>query len=55
MTNPFFDHPILNTTHACARRHGGLDAKAWTTLNSDTSRAFDKPRSGRTVVKVSKL
>ena len=25
---------------------------AWATLNSDTSRAFDKPRSGRIAVKV---
>jgi hypothetical protein len=55
MTNPFLDHPILNTTCACARRRWRLGAKVWATLNSDTSRAFDKPRSGRTVVKVSKL
>jgi adenine-specific DNA-methyltransferase len=29
-----------------------IDADAWATLNSDTSRAFDKPKSGRIAVKV---
>ncbi len=29
-----------------------IDADAWATLNSDTSRAFDKPTSGRIAVKV---
>lgn len=29
-----------------------IDAEAWSTLNSDTSRPFDKPRSGRVAVKV---
>jgi adenine-specific DNA-methyltransferase len=29
-----------------------IDADAWATLNSDTSRTFDKPRSGRIAVKV---
>ena len=29
-----------------------IDPHAWTTLNSDTSRAFDKPKSGRIAVKV---
>lgn len=29
-----------------------IDADAWATLNSDTSRPFDKPRSGRIAVKV---
>ncbi|MEX2163521.1 MAG: site-specific DNA-methyltransferase [Sulfuricaulis sp.] len=29
-----------------------INAEAWTTLNSDTSRAFDKPKSGRIAVKV---
>jgi adenine-specific DNA-methyltransferase len=29
-----------------------IDAEAWATLNSDTSRAFDKPKSGRIAVKV---
>jgi adenine-specific DNA-methyltransferase len=29
-----------------------IDADAWTSLNSDTSRAFDKPTSGRIAVKV---
>lgn len=29
-----------------------INADAWATLNSDTSRAFDKPRSGRFAVKV---
>lgn len=52
MTNPFLDHPILNTTCACARRHWKLDPKVWATPNSDTSRALDKPRSGRTAVKL---
>jgi len=29
-----------------------IDAEAWATLNSDTSRAFEKPKSGRIAVKV---
>lgn len=29
-----------------------IDPEAWTTLNSDTSRPFDKPKSGRIAVKV---
>jgi adenine-specific DNA-methyltransferase len=29
-----------------------INEKAWTTLNSDTSRAFNKPKSGRIAVKV---
>jgi len=29
-----------------------IDKEAWDTLNSDTSRAFDKPKSGRIAVKV---
>jgi len=29
-----------------------VDEEAWTTLNSDTSRPFDKPKSGRIAVKV---
>jgi adenine-specific DNA-methyltransferase len=29
-----------------------IDADAWATLNSDTSRPFDRPRSGRIAVKV---
>ena len=29
-----------------------IDADAWATLNSDTSRAFDRPKSGRIAVKV---
>lgn len=29
-----------------------IDANAWATLNSDTSRPFDKPKSGQIAVKV---
>ena len=29
-----------------------IDADAWATLNSDTSRPFPKPKSGRIAVKV---
>lgn len=29
-----------------------INAEAWATLNSDTSRAFEKPESGRIAVKV---
>ena len=29
-----------------------IDEEAWATLNSDTSRPFDKPKSGRIAVKV---
>lgn len=29
-----------------------VDAGIWATLNSDVSRAFDKPKSGRIAVKV---
>ena len=29
-----------------------IDPEAWATLNSDTSRPFDKPKSGRVAVKV---
>jgi adenine-specific DNA-methyltransferase len=29
-----------------------IDAEAWSTLHSDTSRPFEKPRSGRIAVKV---
>jgi adenine-specific DNA-methyltransferase len=31
---------------------GEIDADAWSTLNSDTSRPFEKPHSGRIAVKV---
>ena len=30
-----------------------IDADAWATLHSDTSRPFDRPKSGRSAVKVS--
>jgi adenine-specific DNA-methyltransferase len=29
-----------------------INEEAWAPLNSDTSRAFDKPKSGRIAVKV---
>jgi adenine-specific DNA-methyltransferase len=29
-----------------------IDAEAWATLNSDVSRPFDKPKTGRIAVKV---
>ena len=29
-----------------------IDKEAWDTLNSDTSRPFDRPKSGRIAVKV---
>ncbi|OGT88956.1 MAG: hypothetical protein A2286_10425 [Gammaproteobacteria bacterium RIFOXYA12_FULL_61_12] len=29
-----------------------INEEAWATLNSDTSRPFDKPKSGRIAVKV---
>jgi len=29
-----------------------INEDAWATLNSDTSRAFDKPKSGRVAVKL---
>ena len=29
-----------------------IDPQAWATLNSDTSRPFDKPKNGRVAVKV---
>jgi adenine-specific DNA-methyltransferase len=29
-----------------------MNEEAWATLNSDTSRPFDKPKSGRIAVKV---
>ena len=29
-----------------------INEEAWATLNSDTSRAFEKPKSGRIAVKV---
>ena len=29
-----------------------IDADAWSSLHSDTSRPFEKPRSGRIAVKV---
>ena len=29
-----------------------INAEAWATLNSDTSRAFEKPKNGRIAVKV---
>ena len=31
---------------------GPINAEAWATLNSDTSRPFEKPMSGRIAVKV---
>ena len=67
MSNPFFDHPILNSPYEHPRRHWELDAdgqptqriivtdydeEAWETLHSDTSRPFDKPEDGRIAVKV---
>lgn len=30
----------------------GIDEEAWESLYNDTSRPFDKPKSGRTAVKV---
>jgi adenine-specific DNA-methyltransferase len=32
-----------------------INADAWATLNSDTSRAFEKPKNGRIAVKVIKV
>ncbi len=40
MTDAFFAKPILNSPYECPGRH------------SDTSRPFDKPKSGRVAVKV---
>lgn len=93
MSNPFFEHPVLNSPYACPQRHWELDGDGWfidtdynsesffvrqtyilgkndpysalkttlkaeineddwATLNSDTSRPFSKPLSGRIAVKV---
>lgn len=68
MSNPFFDHPILNSPYERPSRHWELDefgqptlkttlkaeidAETWASLNSDTSRPFKKPKSGRIAVKV---
>ncbi len=89
MSNPFFDHPILNSPYERPTRHWELDdhgqptqkiletrrhayflgandpysalkttlkaeidPEAWATLHSDTSRLFEKPKSGRIAVKV---
>jgi adenine-specific DNA-methyltransferase len=39
-------HKALKTT-----RKADIDADVWDTLNSDTSRPFDKPKSGRIALK----
>jgi len=61
MTHLFFEKPILNSPYDYPSQHWELDESgqptqkiigAWESLNSDTSRAFDKPKSGRIAVKV---
>ena len=57
MSNPFFDHPILNSPYEHPRRHWELDADGQPTqriivTDYDTSRPFDKPEDGRIAVKV---
>lgn len=37
---------------ACEVSGHEINQEAWESLNSDTSRAFDKPKSGRIAVKV---
>jgi adenine-specific DNA-methyltransferase len=48
MDNQFFERPILNSPYLKAE----VNEEAWATLNSDTSRPFKKPDSGRIAVKV---
>ena len=43
VSNPFFERPIVNSP---------FDADVWATLNSDMSRPFPTPKSGRIAVKV---
>ena len=61
MTHLFFEKPILNSPYDYPSQHWELDESdqptqkiigAWESLNSDTSRTFDKPKSGRIAVKV---
>jgi adenine-specific DNA-methyltransferase len=40
-------YKALKTTLRCE-----IDAEAWATLNSEVSRPFDKPKTGRIAVKV---
>jgi hypothetical protein len=39
-------------THVNTSLKAEINAEAWETLHSDTSRPFDKPNSGRIAVKV---
>lgn len=55
MSNPFFDHPILNSPYTCPKRHWALDDQrqpAQASRHSDTSRLLDKSKSDRIAVKV---
>jgi len=48
-----FGEPDIDILNAEADRiRIKINEEAWATLNSDTSRAFDKPTSGRIAVKV---
>lgn len=60
MTASFFQQPIFNSPCEYLPGHSDLDKalkaeidlEAWASLNSDVSRPFDKPTSGRIAVKV---
>lgn len=43
--------PVSRVAHT-RRLKAEVNAEAWATLNSDTSRPFDKSKSGRIAVKV---
>ena len=49
---PTSSAPTIPTARSRPRLKAEINEEAWATLNSDTSRPFDKPKSGRIAVKV---
>jgi hypothetical protein len=45
MSNPFFDHPILNSPYECPRRHWELDEAGQTPCSSTASNSKPAMRS----------
>ena len=43
---------VLRSKRAVTTLKAEIDPDAWATLNSDTSRPFEKPKNGRIAVKV---
>ena len=52
LSSEMMTQQVIVTTKSNTTLKAEINAEAWASLNSDTSRPFDKPPSGRIAVKV---